>query len=395
MRRILIFSLAYFPNAVGGAEVAIKEITDRIPDIEFHMVTLRFDSNLPKVEKIGNVLVHRIGFTRQNPSMSDLRRFPLHINKLWFQFAAALKALSLYRNYHYDCTWAMMAHSCGVPAAIFKLFHPRVPYVLTLQEGDPPPYIERLMRSVWPLFSRAFTSADTVQAISTFLGQWARRRGFKGRLEIIPNAVNVKHFSREYPTAVIDEVKNALGKKPGDVFLITTSRLVPKNAVDDVIRALLFLPSNVHFIILGIGPDEMMLKKLAAESGVADRVLFVGQVRHAELPKYLKASDIFIRPSRSEGMGNSFVEAFAAGIPVIATPVGGIPDFLSDGETGVFCDVDNPKSIARAATRYLDDPTLVAHVVKSARALAEEKYDWDIIAQAMQEKIFDPLTMRT
>ncbi|HJV32713.1 MAG TPA: hypothetical protein VJ694_01675, partial [Patescibacteria group bacterium] len=60
-KRVLIFSLAYHPKHVGGAEIAIKEITDRVPsdEIEFHMVTLRFDSTLPKTEKIGNVLVHR------------------------------------------------------------------------------------------------------------------------------------------------------------------------------------------------------------------------------------------------------------------------------------------------------------------------------------------------
>src|SRR3989344_6267259 len=60
MKRILIFSLAYYPR-VGGAEVSIKEITDRIPDAEFHMVTLRFASGQAREEKVGNVLVHRVG----------------------------------------------------------------------------------------------------------------------------------------------------------------------------------------------------------------------------------------------------------------------------------------------------------------------------------------------
>jgi len=68
-KKILIFSLAYYPKHVGGAEVALKEITDRIDPahIEFHMVTNRFDSTLPKTEKVGNVLVHRIGITTKNP----------------------------------------------------------------------------------------------------------------------------------------------------------------------------------------------------------------------------------------------------------------------------------------------------------------------------------------
>ena len=274
-KKILIFSLAYFPKHVGGAEVSIKELTDRMHGYEFHMVTNRFDSTLPKVERIGNVLVHRIGIVTKNPSMADLKRFPLNLNKLLFQFTAALKAQQLQWRYGYDATWAMMAHSTGVPAAIFKLLNPRVPYVLNLQEGDPPEYIERLMRPLWPLFKRAFTSADVVQPLSTFLAKWARRMGYTGRIEIVPNAVAAKHFAQPFTAWEIDQVKDKLGKKLGDVFLITTSRLVRKNAVDDVIQALPLLPTNVHFIVLGTGPDETILKSLVNKLHVSERVQFL------------------------------------------------------------------------------------------------------------------------
>ena len=400
MKRVLIFSLAYFPRHVGGAEVAIKEITDRIPhdEIEFHMVTNRFDSMLPKEERIGNVTVHRIGIVAPNPRMADLKKWPLHLNKPLFQFLAAGKALSLHRKYSFDATWAMMAHSCGVPAAIFKWFHPNVPLILTLQEGDPIEYIEAKMRPLWPLFSRAFTAADTVQAISTFLGRWARARGFHGRLEIIPNAVNTAHFSQEYPASSIDAIKDELGKKMGDVYLITTSRLVRKNAIDDVIRALPHLPPNVSFIVLGTGPDEEMLRNLAAQLEVSDRVRFVGQRGHEDLPKYLKACDIFIRPSRSEGMGNSFVEAMAAGLPVIATQEGGIADFLFDRTrnpekpvTGWAVDKDSPEQIVAAVTDIMAHPEQVRAVVETAREMVREKYDWNVVARDMHEKVFRPL----
>ncbi|OGG51668.1 hypothetical protein A3C18_01400 [Candidatus Kaiserbacteria bacterium RIFCSPHIGHO2_02_FULL_54_11b] len=399
-KRILIFSLAYYPHYYGGAEIAIKEITDRINpgEIEFHMITLRFDSKLPKVEKIGNVLVHRIGFGRPDPSIVDLKRFPLHLNKYLFQFTAAWKAIWLHRHYGYDTIWAMMAHSCGIPAALFKIFHPKVPYVLTLQEGDPPEYVERVMRPLWPLFSRAFTTADVVTAISTFLGRWARRRGFTGRLEVIPNGVDVTHFSHEEMPAVIDRVKDSLGKRMGDVFLITTSRLVRKNAVDDVIKALPQLPQNVRFIILGIGPEEAALKKLAAHLKVQNRVQFLGQIAHKDLPRYLKASDIFIRASRSEGMGSSFVEAMAAGLPIVATQEGGIADLLFDEKrnpdkpiTGWAVDVDSPEQVAEAVKDIMEHPEKVRAVVSTARALAAEKYDWDIVARDMREKVFLPL----
>lgn len=397
-KKVLIFSLAYYPNHVGGAEAAIKNITDRIDpsDIEFHMVTNRFNTTLPKVEQVGNVLVHRIGITTTEPQMKDLKKFPLHLNKILFQFSAVLKAAQLHKKHRYDIVWSMMAHSTGIPGGLFKTFFPKVKYVLTLQEGDPPEYIEKKMMPFGPLFKGAFTKADRVQVISTFLGKWARRIGYQGEIELVPNAVNTVHFSQKYSLAEIDALKKKLGKNEGDVFLITTSRLVKKNACDDVIRALPHLPSSVRFIILGTGPDEDMLRALAKELGVASRVTFVGFVDHAEIPKYLKVSDIFIRPSLSEGFGSSFVEAFAAGIPVIATQEGGIADFLFDpvrnpqtSSTGRAVDVRSPKQIAHAVKLYIEEKETTGIIVKNAKALAISKYDWSTIAEAMRERVFD------
>lgn len=397
MRKVLILSLSYYPRHVGGAEIAIKEITDRIPadELEFHMITNRYDSNLPRVSREGNVVVHRVGFTRANPTMADLKKFSLKYNKYLFQFWAAFVALQLHRKEHFDAIWAMMAHSCAVPAGIFKTFAPNVKYILTLQEGDPLEYIERLARPVWPLFVRGFRKADTIQAISMFLGEWARRMGFTGRLEIIPNAVNVAHFSQEFPRADIDLIKQEIGKEEGDTFLITTSRLVHKNAIDDVIRALPHLPETVQFVVLGIGPDEDMLKALARRLGVEQRVKFIGERGHDVLPKYLKACDIFIRPSRSEGMGNSFVETMAAGLPVIATQEGGIADFLFDAKrnpdnltTGWAVNRDSPDQIVHAVEDIIAHPDVVRTVTETARAMVIKKYDWDLVARDMRNRIF-------
>ncbi|TSD05086.1 MAG: glycosyltransferase [Parcubacteria group bacterium Greene0714_7] len=397
VKRVLIFSLAYYPKYIGGAEVAIKEITDRIlpADIEFHMVTLRFDSALPKVEQVGNVLVHRIGFAVQNPSMVDLKKFPLALNKFLFQGLAPLYALGLHKKYNYDGIWGMMAHSVGIAIGIFKFLKPRVKYVLTLQEGDPPKYIERLALPAWPLFRYAFTSADRVQVISTFLGTWAKRMGYAGEPIVIPNGVNTVAFSKEVPEQELIVLKEKLQKKKDDVFLITASRLVHKNAIDDVISSLSFLPENIKFLILGTGPDEEKLKLEARTYNLEARVLFLGHVTHEDLPKYLKVSDIFIRPSRSEGMGNSFIEAFASGIPVIATQEGGIADFLFDvvhnpeqAPTGFVVDADNPKQIAETVNNIVEHPEVVTLVVQNAQALAQKGYDWNLIAKDMKEKVF-------
>jgi len=115
------------------------------------------------------------------------------------------------------------------------------------------------------------------------------------------------------------------------------------------------------------------------------------------MPLMLAACDIFIRPSRSEGMGNSFIEAMAAELPVIATQEGGIADFLFDAKknpgtptTGWAVSKDAPQEIADAVQDILAHPEQVAHVKATAKALALEKYDWDLIAGDMKE-LFDRL----
>jgi glycosyltransferase involved in cell wall biosynthesis len=371
MKKVLIFSLAYYPH-VGGAEVAVKEITDRISDIEFHMVTMRFTPEQKAEEKIGNVQVHRIlsGNTR--------------LNKFLFQFLAYRKAAALHSQFNFDAIWALMAHSTGVPAGLFKNRFPRVGYVLNLQEGDPLEYVENTMRPLWPLFVRGFTKADIVQPLSSFLGSWARRLGFTGTIEIIPNGADVKRFSGE------------LVPHAGTV-LVTTSRLVRKNAIDDVIRALPRL-ADVRFKVLGTGPEENALRELAEKEGVSNRVQFLGHIDHENMLTHLHSADIFVRPSRSEGFGASFVEAMAAGLPVIATQEGGIADFLFDEKhnpdkstTGWAVDKDSPEQIAEAVKDIMARPEKVREVVATAKKMVEEKYDWDIIAKNMREKVFTKL----
>jgi glycosyltransferase involved in cell wall biosynthesis len=219
--------------------------------------------------------------------------------------------------------------------------------------------LKRRALPLYPLFKMIFTKADYIQAISKYLADWAKDMGAKCPITVIPNAVDVELFSRKDDPLVLSKLTTELGKKVGDVFLITTSRLVVKNAVGDIVKALGYLPNNVKLLILGQGYEEENLKleagKLKPAVDGKSRVSFLGYVPHAEMPKYLQISDIFIRPSLSEGLGNSFLEAMSSGLPVIATPVGGIPDFLRDGETGLFCEVNNPKSIAQKVEKLIKD----------------------------------------
>ena len=395
-KKILIFSTAYFPF-VGGAEVAIKEITNRLgDDFEFDMITLRFDKRLPVFEKIGNVNVHRVGFSFNSPDMSDLMKFPLKINKLLFPFLSLVKGNRLYSEKKYDAIWAMMASFAGFGALFFKFNHSNVKYLLTLQEGDPIPEIKKKVFFIRPLFNKIFTKADKTQVISNYLADWAREMGGKN-IEVVPNAVDVNRFSQQYSFQELKEIRKKWGNE-NDKFIITTSRLVKKNAINDVIKSLRYLPKNIKFIILGDGPDKKQLENLSKQEGLNGRVKFLGLIDYKEIPKYLKSADIFIRPSLSEGFGNSFIEAMASEIPVIATQEGGIADFLFDEKrnsnkesTGWAVDIKSPEQIAKVVKEILDNPEKTAKVVATAKKMVVEKYDWEKIAQDMKQKVFDRL----
>ncbi|KKW33091.1 MAG: Glycosyltransferase [Parcubacteria group bacterium GW2011_GWA1_53_13] len=360
VKKILIFSLAYYPS-VGGAEVAIKEITDRIApeDIEFHMITLRFDRGQARKEKIGNVLVHRVGGGAS------------YFSKILFVPRAALRARALNKTEKFDAAWAMMSYML-FPLVLANL---KLPYALTLQEGDTEQYMFGRARIALflPLLRRGFRNAAAVSALSTFLADWAKHMGYQGKVEVVPNGADVQNFSGS--------------KTPHQgTRLITSSRLVHKNAVDDVLRALVLVP-DVRFQIAGAGPEETTLKVLARELGVSDRVEWLGHVDHMQLVALLHAADIYVRPSRSEGFGASFPEAMAAEIPVITTQEGGLKDYITP-EVAWPVEKDRPDQIALQIKAILGNPQRTAQVVERARQMVVAKYDWSLLARNMRERVF-------
>lgn len=384
MKRILIFSTAYYPF-VGGAEVAIRAITDRVRGYEYDLITARFDKKLPAIEKVGSVTVYRVGIG-----------VPL-IDKMMLPFWGALRALRLHSAKKYLCFWGVMASwgaGAGFVANMARILFrkKKVPMILTLQEGDSDSHLAYRWAGLIALSWRmALRHTDFLTAISNFLLHRAERLGYSGRRVLIPNGVHVKMFTRRVSIQDKEVLRQRLGKKKGDIFLVTTSRLSKKNAVDDVISALPLLPEHVYFVVIGKGEEGRALSELAEKLHVSYRVKFLGFIPQESIPAYFSVCDIFIRPSRSEGFGNSFIEAMAAKLPVIATPVGGIPDFIDDHETGVFCSPDNPKSVAQAVSQLMDDAKLLEKIVAHAYDRVIEFYSWEHVAEQMKLQVFDAI----
>lgn len=389
MKRVVIFSLAYYPSNVSGAEAAIKEITDRIApaDIEFHLITLFFDRTAARLERIGNVEVHRVGFGGA------------YLSKILFIPLAALKARSLDRTHHFDGVWSMMTYML-FPAVLARLLGVRAPRLLTLQDGDPYEKVfERpFIRPLAPILDYGFRTTSIVQAISTYLASWPPRRGYTGPMVLIHNGANPKDLKGTVNPEAVEEVKRKLGKKEGEVYLVNTARLVHQKGNDDTIHALLELPEHIKLVLVGGGSDESMLKDLAKELSLEERVIFTGPVDRSEVTLYRLAADIFVGPSRSEGLGNAFLSAMASRLPVVTTQEGGLAEFVFDEKhnpgtepTAWVVEKDTPSQIAEAVKAILSDGAKVHAVTEHARAMVLEKYDWDMVARQMQEQAFEAL----
>ncbi len=379
--KILIFSTAYFPF-MSGAEMAVDEIAKRNDDFEFDLITARMDRKLTKQDRHNNINIYRVGFGLKT------------IDKFLLPFWGYLKAKKLYFKNNYKIVWSLMASQGSIGASFLKIKFPQTKLLLTLQEGDEEEYLKRYVLGInWlykllirPWYLLVFKKASYVTVISEYLKKRAQKNGFKGEIAIVPNAVDLEKFSQELLPEELDEVKRELNKKPAEKYLIHTGRLNYKNALDDVIKVLPQISANVKFLLIGSGEELKKLKSLSKKLKVENRVIFKKFVPHEQMVKYLKVADIFIRPSLSEGLGSSFLEAMAAEVLVIATPVGGIPDFLEDGKTGWFCKVRAPQSIAEKIKYVLDEKNKaeVNKVIDRARQMVEEKYNWDKIAKDMK-----------
>ena len=192
---------------------------------------------------------------------------------------------------------------------------------------------------------------DTCDVV-TYLGEYTRRHiegafGRHARLEQLTPGVDVDTFRPDVDGSAV-RARYGLADRP---VIVCVSRLVPRKGQDTLIRALPLIRRQVRdaaLLIVGRGPDEDRLRRLARETGVDRHVVLTGGVPAADLPQYYAAGDVFAMPCRTrrggldvEGLGIVYLEASATGLPVVAGNSGGAPEAVRPGETGYV--VDGPR----------------------------------------------------
>ncbi|MFF1960320.1 glycosyltransferase family 4 protein [Streptomyces sp. NPDC058220] len=246
------------------------------------------------------------------------------------------------------------------------------------------------------LLRRIGESTDTI----TYLGEYTRSRiaaaltaEAAARMVRLPPGVDEKTF---HPGSGGAAVREGLGLT-GRPVVVCVSRLVPRKGQDTLILALPAILARVPdavLLIVGGGPYEPELRKLARETGVADAVRFTGAVPWAELPAHYGAGDVFAMPCRTrrggldvEGLGMVYLEASATGLPVVAGDSGGAPDAVLDGETGWVVHGGPPlAAAAESADRIvtlLQDPELRRRMGERGREWVESQWRWDDLSNRL------------
>lgn len=228
--------------------------------------------------------------------------------------------------------------------------------------------------------------ADQVIAPSRELLERSADGGYpRVRLHYIANGVDTRVFS---PGAVDAELARGYGLSDGDRVLIAPRRLDPKNGIDVLIRA---LPSvtraipRLKLLLVGDGNQRAQLVALVNELGVQPQVVFCGSRQRQEMTAHLRLAQVAVVPSRAEAVSLAGLEAMAVGLPVVGSRVGGIPEFVRDGENGLLVRAEDPAALADALIRLLKDDALCKTLGTRARASVDEGFSWRAAAQRTLE----------
>jgi phosphatidyl-myo-inositol dimannoside synthase len=244
---------------------------------------------------------------------------------------------------------------------------------------------------------RIGTGTDVVTYVSRYTrGRFASAFGANAALEHLPPGVDTDRFVPDEVARAELRARYRLGQRP---VVVCVSRLVPRKGQDMLIRALPSIRQRVHgaaLVIVGGGPYRSSLRRLAHSFGVADHVVFTDGVPGDELSAHHAMADVFAMPCRTrgagldvEGFGIVYLEASAAGVPVVAGRSGGAPETVRDGETGVVVDGWDVGAIAASVSELLADPDRAAKMGEAGRRWVVDNWQWKTQAARLADLLAD------
>lgn len=347
--KVVILSAFYEPY-MSGAEQMVKQLLEKLDSsFKLVLVTARFDRKLPKTERHQNFLIYRVGLGHKK------------LDKFLFPFLAAWKVRQLKPH----LVHAVMESYAGGALFLVKYFYPPARRLLTLQSGDLD--AEHKQKQFWlRLFWKAIHfSPHKITAISNYLAERAHNLGVSTeKILVIPNGVDLSEIPRN-----ISKIAYRV---------VCVARLSWEKGLDDLINAwgkvILEFPQAELFMV-GEGPERSKLEQLIFKKDLGRNIALLGRLDHKRTLEILSSASVFVCPSLAEGLGIAFIEAQACGVPVVGTRVGGIPDVVEDGVSGILVPPRSSETLAKAITLLLKDSNLAGRLKVKAQSRLD-RYLW-------------------
>ncbi len=364
--KILLINSEY-PPIGGGAGNASSNVARVFAQRGHDVLVLTSGwADLPFEETRQAVRIIRLSTLRRKMDRSNA------LEQVSFIFAASIRTFGLMREFKPDVTLAFFGLPSGAVALLLKWLY-RVPYIVSLRGGDVPgfrPYDFRMYhRLAAPFIRSIWKHADSIIANSNGLQKLALAFDAHYKIPVIPNGVDASQFivsSRDWSSAHILSVGRVVYQKGFDLALSALSRL----------KDLAWT-----WTIAGDGPQMAALKARAGELGLGERVHFAGWLSSEQLKERYASANIFLFPSRHEGMPNAVLEAMASGLPVIATRIAGNEELVANGETGRLVSPEDAEALRESLEPFLVDAQMREHMGGAARRRVETSFSWNRVAE--------------
>jgi glycogen synthase len=368
-RRILLINHEYPPLGGGGGN-ATRHIAKGLARLGHRPYILTSAwSGLPNTEESEGVVIRRIQTSREN-----LRHIATN-EAVRFMIAAMMAAPELVRQWQIDAVLTFFT----LPSAPVGWFLKRrcgVPYVVALQAGDVPrreAQHKNIVHHITDhLIRRLWRDADAVVANSQGLAEQARAFDAGRKITVIPAGADVQGITPKVNYASKEEVQ-----------LLYVGRLEKHKGLDVLLPALAKMSSALKWrlSLVGDGPEWPVVAALAARFALIDRVVLHGWRGWNALPEIYRNADVFVLPSREEGMPAALLEAMATGLPTVCANVPGAGEAVLHEQTGLLAAVDDSDALADALTQMIADPTRWEPMGRAGRARVESYYSWTNVAK--------------
>jgi len=375
--RICMYIPSFFP-LVGGAERQAQSLSQALVR-KGHQVF---------------VLTRRIRGTESRSEVDGVPVFRVFARGPRLGFPCASLAFLVGQRRRYEIIHVHTLDSPAILACIAKRLLAR-PVVVKLRGADKTKRYTKTWagRRIWRFLRR---NVDCFVAVNQAIKNELISAGVdRERIRLIPNGVDTTVF-----VPVNEEEKAALRGRlalPEEGIAIFTGRLIQGKGL----RVLLEAWAAVHprlpgarLLLAGSGPERARLEAVATSLGIRGTISFLGECPHDRIREYLQASDVFVMPSRAEGISNAILEAMATGLAVAATRISGITDLIDEGKNGLLFDVDDKGQLATLLVRLLGNSEHRRRLGRAARATVTHSFSIDGIAE-QYETVYTTLAQRS